>query len=138
MDLMLTEFKMQQEEQRDQIRNHIANIKSKLSTALLDMKLGTLKELAEQSVISYQQVQDRLNSTTGPLANITNQTLNSISMSTSKASRTDDGKCFGIYICLTVFINRINNIYSSHQLMSLKVISVNSRQIRKISQIINV
>lgn len=91
METMLTEFKFQQEEKRDQIRNHIANIKSKLSTALLDMKIGILKELAEQSMKSYEQVQEHVNSTSGPLANITNQTLNSISMSSTKVSRTDDG-----------------------------------------------
>lgn len=95
METMLTEFKFKQEEQRDQIRNHIANIKSKLSSALLEMKIGILKELAEQSFKSYEQVQEHVNTTNGPLANITNQTLNSISMSTTKkVSRTDDGTYF--------------------------------------------
>lgn len=98
METMLTEFKFKQEEQRDQIRNHIANIKSKLSSALLEMKIGILKELAEQSFKSYEQVQEHVNTTNGPLANITNQTLNSISMSTSKkVSRTDDGTYFVVF-----------------------------------------
>ncbi|XP_055315133.1 borealin isoform X2 [Sitodiplosis mosellana] len=91
METMLTEFKFKQEEQRDQIRNRIANIKSKLSTALLEMKIGVLKELTEQSMKSYEQVQDHINTNSGPLANITNQTLNSISMSSAKVSKTDDG-----------------------------------------------
>lgn len=91
METMLTEFKFKQEEQRDQIRNHIANIKSKLSSAFLDIKIGVLKEWAEQSMKTYEQVQEHLNTTSGPLANITNQTLNSMNMSSAKVSRTDDG-----------------------------------------------
>lgn len=91
METMLTEFKFKQEEERDQIRNHIANIKSKLSSAVLDLKIGMLKELAEQSMNTYEQVQEYVNSTNGPLANITNQTLNSINISSAKVSRTDDG-----------------------------------------------
>lgn len=92
---MLTDFKFKQEQHRDQIRNHIANIKSKLSLALLNMKIGTLKDLAEKSMKSYDQVQEYVNNTGGPLSNITNQTLNSISMtSTKKVSRTDDGMYF--------------------------------------------
>lgn len=94
MEAMLTEFKFKQEEQRDQIRNRIANIKSKLSPALLEMKIGVLKELAEQSMKSYEQVQDHISTNSGPLANITNQTINSISMSSAKVSRTDDGMYF--------------------------------------------
>lgn len=95
METMLTDFKFKQEEQRDQIRNHIANLKSKLSSALLEMKIGTLKELlAAQSMKSYEQVQEHINTTSGPLANITNQTLNSISMTSTKVSRTDDGTYF--------------------------------------------
>lgn len=94
---MLTEFKFKQEEQRDQIRNHIANIKSKLSSAVLNLKIGMLKELADQSMTTYEQVQEYVNSTNGPLANITNQTLNSISMSSAKkVSRTDDGTFISI------------------------------------------
>lgn len=91
MDTMHTEFKFKQEEQRDQIRNHIANIRSKLSEAFLELKMGVLKELAEQSIKTYEEVQNHINKTSGPLANITNQTLNSISMSVKKLSRTDDG-----------------------------------------------
>lgn len=91
METMLEEFKFHQEEKRDQILNHIANIKSKLSSAILNMKIGTLKELAEESMNTYEQVQEHVNSVNGPLANITNQTLNSVSMSTKKISRTDDG-----------------------------------------------
>ncbi|XP_031619827.1 borealin isoform X2 [Contarinia nasturtii] len=92
MDTMHTEFKFKQEEQRDQIRNHIANIKSKLSAAFLELKMGALKELAEQSIKTYEEVQKHINMTSGPLANITNQTLNSISVaSVKKLSRTDDG-----------------------------------------------
>lgn len=94
METMLTEFKFKQEEKRDQIRNHIENIKSKLSSALLEMKIGALKELAEQSMKSYEQVQEHINCTSGPLANITNQTLNSINISSAKVSRTDDGMHF--------------------------------------------
>lgn len=100
MEAMLTEFKFKQEDQRDQIRNRIANIKSKLSTALLEMKIGVLKELAEQSMKSYEQVQDHINTNSGPLANITNQTLNSISISSAKVSRTDDGMYF---VCIEHF-----------------------------------
>lgn len=92
METMLTEFKFKQEEQRDQIRNHISNIKSKLSSAVLDLKIGMLKELADQSINTYEQVQEYVNTTNGPMANITNQTLNSINMSSAKkVSRTDDG-----------------------------------------------
>lgn len=94
MENMLTEFKFKQEEQRDQIRNKIANIRSKLTSAFLEMKIGTLKDLVEQSMKTYEQVQEHINSTSGPLANITNQTLNSISMSSAKVSRTDDGTYF--------------------------------------------
>lgn len=94
METMLEEFKFHQEEKRDQILNHIANIKSKLSSAILNMKIGALKELAEDSIKTYEQVQEHVNSVNGPLANITNQTLNSISMSTKKVSRTDDGTYF--------------------------------------------
>lgn len=102
METMLTEFKFKQEEQRDQIRNHIANIKSKLSSAVLDLKIGMLKELAEQAMTTYEQVQEHTNSTNGPLANITNQTLNSINISSAKKiSRTDDGMFF-IYFSIFV------------------------------------
>lgn len=104
MESMLTEFKFKQEEQRDQIRNRIANIKSKLSTALLEMKIGVLKELAEQSMKSFEQVQEHINTNSGTaLTNITNQTLNSISISSAKVSRTDDGMFTSIFLFFSMF-----------------------------------
>lgn len=104
METMLEEFKFQQEEKRDRILNHIANIRSKLSQTVLDMKIGMLKELAEQSMKTYEDVQEHVNTINGPLANITNQTLNSVSVSSKKVSRTDDGNVyFGKF--LTRFIS---------------------------------
>lgn len=106
METMLTEFKFKQEEQRDQIRNRIANIKSKLSTALLEMKIGILKELADQSMKSFEQVQEHINTNSGTaLTNITNQTLNSISISSAKVSRTDDGMCTSTYCFSQCFLS---------------------------------
>lgn len=84
METMLEEFKFQQEEKRDQILNHIANIRSKLSQSVRDMKIGMLKELAKESMNTYEQVQEHINTINGPLANMPNQTLNSVSMSTKK------------------------------------------------------
>lgn len=108
METMLTDFKFKQEEQRDQLRNHIANIKSKLSSAVLDLKIGMLKELSEQSMTTYEQVQEYVNSTNGPLANITNQTLNSINITASakKVSRTDDGtlKIYSFVFCKQILM----------------------------------
>lgn len=124
METTLTEFKFQQEEKRDQIRNHIANIKSKLSSALLEMKIGILKELAEQSMKTYEQVQEHVNSTSGPLANITNQTLNSIIMSTTKASRTDDGAYLNFDFCrfISNFSCSINKqVYAIFHLVLVKI-----------------
>lgn len=93
MEAILTDFKFAQEQKRDKILNQIANIKSKLPAVILDMKLGYLQTLFEQSFNTYEQVRDHMNATNGALANITNQTLNSISISSMKKStRTDDGK----------------------------------------------
>lgn len=101
MEAILTDFKFAQEQKRDKILNQIANIKSKLPAVILDMKLGHLQTLFEQSFITYEQVRDHMNATNGALANITNQTLNNINISSAKKStRTDDGKygfCFIIF-----------------------------------------
>lgn len=93
MEAILTDFKFAQEQKRDKILNQIANIKSKLPAVILDMKLGYLQTLFEQSFNTYEQVRDHMNATNGALTNITNQTLNSINISSAKKStRTDDGK----------------------------------------------
>lgn len=93
MEAILVDFTFKQEQKRDQIRNHINNIRSKLSANILTMKISYLKELHEQSVSTYDQVQEQLSSNMGVLANITNQTLNNMNITSSgKVSRTDDGK----------------------------------------------
>lgn len=93
MEAILTDFTFKQEQKRDQIRNHIINVRSKMPANILTMKMGFLKELLEQSVYTYDQVQEQMNSNMGVLANITNQTLNTINITASaKVSRTDDGK----------------------------------------------
>lgn len=102
MEAILVDFTFKQEQKRDQIRNHINNIKSKLSANILTMKIGYLKELLEQSVCTYEQVQEQMSSNMGVLANITNQTLNNMNITSSaKVSRTDDGK---MHINIVVFV----------------------------------
>lgn len=99
MESILTDFTFKQEQKRDQIRNHINNIKSKLPANILALKIGYLRELLEQSLSTYDQVQEQMNSNMGVLANITNQTLNTLNITASaKVSRTDDGKrCIKIH-----------------------------------------
>lgn len=93
MEAILTDFTFKQEQKRDQIRNHINNIRSKMPANILTMKMGYLKELLEQSVCTYDQVQEQVNANMGVLANITNQTINTMNITASaKVSRTDDGK----------------------------------------------
>lgn len=104
MEAILVDFTFKQEQKRDQIRNHINNTRSKLSANILTMKIGYLKELLEQSVCTYDQVQDQISSNMGVLANITNQTLNNMNITSSaKVSRTDDGKMHIIIVLLRFF-----------------------------------
>lgn len=108
MEGLLTDFKFKIEQKRDQIRNHITNVKSKLSQAILDIKIGDLRKLYDQhSLKTYESVQDHMTITNGALANITNQTLNNMS-SAKKSSRTDDGE----YILS--FPNYFNFFFFSH------------------------
>lgn len=101
---MMNDFKFKQEQKRDQIRNHIKNVRAKLQAIILDMSLGSLQGLYEQSYRTYDQVQEYMNSA-NVLTNITNQTLNSISMSVKKVSRNgDDGKFFPIIFMYFVLL----------------------------------
>lgn len=105
MEAILTDFTFKQEQKQALIRNHINNIKSKLSAAILNMKIGHLKELLEQQTIkSYDQLQEHMNTTSGPLANITNQTLNCMNTTSSgKISKTDDGRfAFQFFLFQTI------------------------------------
>lgn len=123
MEAILTDFKFKQEQNRDNILNHILNIRSKLPAAILEMKIGHLQNLFEQSLKTYEQVRDHMNTTNGALANITNQTLNSISMaSAKKVSRTDDGEY------LRPFLYPIRFFYS---IFRLKMVLVLQKLIQK-------
>lgn len=113
METILTDFTFKQEQKRDQIRNHINNIRSKLPANILAMQIGYLRELLEQSISTYDQVQEHTSSSMGVLANITNQTLNSHNITASaKVSRTDDGK-----ICLQFTIAFDNCVHKRHSVM---------------------
>lgn len=84
-------YKFQMEQKWKDIRDSLKHLKSKLSSQVLALTIGDLDDMLHQGVKSYADIQEHVTKATGPLANITNQTLNSIHQS-SKASRVDDGK----------------------------------------------
>lgn len=88
---MLSAFNFQLEQKWDQIRSHIKNIKAKLPPQILAMTVGELQDLLKEGVKTYEQAQEVINRNNGPLSNITNSTLNGLSMS-AKFSRQDDGR----------------------------------------------
>lgn len=91
MNNLIQEYRFQIKQKWKRIEDHLKNIKTKLSPQVLSLTIGELDELLGQGIKTYLDVQEHITKSSGPLANITNQTLNSIHH-TSKASRTDDGK----------------------------------------------
>lgn len=116
---MLSDYKFKQEQKRDQIRNHIRNLKFKLPTSILEMTLGHMQELFHQNYKTYDQVEEHMNNK-NVLTNITNQTLNSLSMSVKKvSSNADDGE----FLWLIFFLLHIPTLYGGLVLFLLTLFS---------------
>lgn len=90
----LDDFKLSHQQKWDQIRNHIKNIRSKLSDEVLSMTMNEMDDLLQNHAVkNYAQAQGFQSRYNNPLLNITNTTMNSILCnSVRKTSRTDDGK----------------------------------------------
>lgn len=89
----LDDFKLSHQQKWDQIRNHIKNIRSKLSDEVLSMTMNEMDDLLQNHAVkNYAQAQGFQSRHNNPLLNITNTTMNSILCnSVRKTSRTDDG-----------------------------------------------
>lgn len=107
LEARLSDFNFKQEQKWGQIRNHIKNIKARLSPEILAMTIGEMQDLLKQGIKTYEQAEEITSKNSAPLKNITNKTLNSYIHMSAKASKTDDGKS------LILFFLYLSNSYWS-------------------------